>query len=34
VVIRGYGADRPIADNRTTEGMARNRRVEIIILEN
>jgi outer membrane protein OmpA-like peptidoglycan-associated protein len=34
VVIRGYGADRPVADNRTTEGMARNRRVEITILEN
>jgi len=34
VVIRGYGADRPIADNRTQEGMARNRRVEIVILEN
>jgi len=34
VVIRGYGADQPIADNRTPEGMARNRRVEIIILEN
>jgi outer membrane protein OmpA-like peptidoglycan-associated protein len=34
VVIRGYGADQPIADNRTAEGMARNRRVEIVILEN
>ena len=34
VIIRGYGADRPVADNRTTEGMRRNRRVEIIILEN
>ncbi|MDR0496364.1 MAG: OmpA family protein [Treponema sp.] len=34
VVIRGYGADQPIADNRTAEGMARNRRVEITILEN
>jgi len=34
VVIRGYGAERPIADNRTQEGMARNRRVEITILEN
>jgi outer membrane protein OmpA-like peptidoglycan-associated protein len=34
VVIRGYGADRPIADNRTVEGMERNRRVEITILEN
>jgi len=34
VVIRGYGAERPIADNRTPEGMAKNRRVEIVILEN
>jgi len=34
VIIRGYGAERPVADNRTTEGMRRNRRVEIIILEN
>ena len=34
VVIRGYGAERPVADNITEEGMRRNRRVEIIILEN
>jgi len=34
VVIRGYGADIPLADNRTEEGMMRNRRVEITILEN
>jgi outer membrane protein OmpA-like peptidoglycan-associated protein len=34
VIIQGFGAEQPIADNRTTEGMARNRRVEIIILEN
>jgi outer membrane protein OmpA-like peptidoglycan-associated protein len=34
VVVRGYGADRPIADNRTEEGMRRNRRVEITLLEN
>jgi outer membrane protein OmpA-like peptidoglycan-associated protein len=34
VVIRGYGAERPVADNRTQEGMQKNRRVEIIILEN
>jgi outer membrane protein OmpA-like peptidoglycan-associated protein len=34
VVVRGYGAERPVADNRTEEGMRRNRRVEITILEN
>ena len=30
----GYGAERPVADNTTPEGMALNRRVEITILEN
>ena len=34
VVVRGYGAERPVADNRTPEGMRQNRRVEITILEN
>jgi len=34
IVIRGYGAERPVADNSTQEGMSRNRRVEIILLEN
>ena len=34
IVVRGYGALRPIADNDTEEGMRRNRRVEITILEN
>jgi len=34
IVIRGYGAEMPIADNSTQEGMRRNRRVEITILEN
>jgi len=34
IVTRGYGAERPIADNSTPEGMQRNRRVEIILLEN
>jgi len=34
MVIRGYGADMPIADNKTEEGMRKNRRVEITILEN
>ena len=34
ILIRGFGSDRPIADNSTFEGMARNRRVELTILEN
>ncbi|MDR2534900.1 MAG: OmpA family protein [Treponema sp.] len=34
VVVRGYGAERPVADNRSEEGRRRNRRVEITILEN
>ena len=34
ITIIGYGAEISIADNTTAEGMAANRRVEIIILEN
>ena len=34
VVVRGYGADSPVADNTTEEGRQKNRRVEIILLEN
>jgi outer membrane protein OmpA-like peptidoglycan-associated protein len=34
IVVRGYGADRPVADNSSAEGMRRNRRVEITLLEN
>jgi len=33
VVTVGYGSDRPLATNTTAEGMAINRRVEIVILE-
>ncbi|MDR2901399.1 MAG: OmpA family protein [Treponema sp.] len=34
IVVQGYGAEKPLADNRTEEGMRKNRRVEITILEN
>jgi outer membrane protein OmpA-like peptidoglycan-associated protein len=34
IVIRGFGAEKPVADNSTEEGMRQNRRVEITILEN
>ncbi len=34
IIIKGMGAQKPVADNFTEEGMSKNRRVEIIILEN
>ncbi len=34
ILYRGFGAERPIADNSFEEGRRRNRRVEITILEN
>ena len=33
IFTQGFGADKPIAPNTTAEGMARNRRVEITIME-
>jgi outer membrane protein OmpA-like peptidoglycan-associated protein len=34
IVVRGYGAEKPLAGNTSAEGMKKNRRVEIILLEN
>ena len=34
IVIQGFGAEKPLADNNTEANRARNRRVEITILEN
>lgn len=34
MIMKGMGAEEPVADNSTEEGMKKNRRVEIIILEN
>ena len=34
VVVRGYGAERPVAGNHTEQEMRKNRRVEITLLEN
>jgi outer membrane protein OmpA-like peptidoglycan-associated protein len=33
MVVRGYGAERPVADNATAGGQAMNRRVEITLLD-
>ena len=34
IIVQGYGSTKPIADNKTEEGRAQNRRVEIIVLSN
>ncbi|MDR2150506.1 MAG: OmpA family protein [Spirochaetaceae bacterium] len=34
IITKGYGASRPLADNKTEAGRQKNRRVEITILEN
>jgi outer membrane protein OmpA-like peptidoglycan-associated protein len=33
IIVRGYGAEQPLGDNATEEGLALNRRVEIILLD-
>ena len=33
IIIQGYGSAKPIADNKTEEGRAQNRRVEIVLLK-
>jgi outer membrane protein OmpA-like peptidoglycan-associated protein len=33
ITVQGYGAERPLGDNATEEGLALNRRVEIILLD-
>ena len=33
LTAKGYGQDKPIADNNTEEGRARNRRIEFNVLK-
>ena len=34
IIAKGYGLSKPIADNRTEDGRAQNRRTEVTVLEN
>jgi OOP family OmpA-OmpF porin len=33
IAVSGEGPDRPVADNRTPEGRARNRRIEFKVVQ-
>ena len=33
IIAQGFGADKPIADNKTPQGRTKNRRIDVVILE-
>ena len=34
ITVKGYGKTRPVASNETKEGRERNRRIEVLIVNN